>query len=294
MMCAETLTKSGVFHELLGHFPRDTPGDLVMESLSNAALLYMELTLRDRIEASADPQLALFSGSLFIEDGLLSSRDAKFLIGLLWKSRSSIIPLRSEELLPGLTVLMLVLSQLTSVHVPVQQLDPQWLRIQDISLRCYLACLVIPQGIETTKERYILQRINQHIFELFSNLEIWTTYDVWFYVDENDARTVVKIRPGFDNLVPRVLPTSLGFLQKEIDKDLVNPIPEGTRETIRLITRAMFEMIGMFSASTPPPTIEVQDAILEALLQSDLYGIIGRIIMFITRETGRPLSRPFD
>ncbi|CAE6377898.1 unnamed protein product [Rhizoctonia solani] len=312
-------------HPLLDKLPRNTEGDLMMYGLNSATLLRMELAFREHLEELQEPRLESISGPSFIEDGTLSHRDAEFLIELLWKSRSCIIRLRSEYLLSGLTILIIILAQLTATRASqvVQTLDTQWLRIQDISLRCYLGCLILPEAYQAPEERYIHDRINRHIFELSSNLDVSLTYDVWFPNDETDALTIVEMyrnllgpypdtplilscilmrwvyfslrnpkvrRPAFDRLMPRVLPIALEILQKEFDKDLASPITGAIRETIRLVAHNAFQQIGMFITVQPRPTPAVREAIFEGLLQSDLYGVIGRLMMLITRESGKPLN----
>ncbi|KDN44031.1 hypothetical protein RSAG8_05763, partial [Rhizoctonia solani AG-8 WAC10335] len=63
-------------------------------------------------------------------------------------------------------------------------------------------------------------------------------------------------------------------------------MPKDTLNIIRLVTHGTLEQICVFDSRKPTP--EVWDALLEAIFDSGLYEIIGRILMLVTREREEP------
>ncbi|KDN44035.1 hypothetical protein RSAG8_05767, partial [Rhizoctonia solani AG-8 WAC10335] len=166
MVCIGALTKGGTFERVLNELDPNFPWVYLLGVLSDATLFYMQGLLEQHEQNGHNS--TFLSEPLFLDDSAPGPDDAKFLLGLLWNDRDSIIPLRrdsiiplrAQDALPGLPALILVLSQLLG-HMPSHKINPDWLFIQDISLRCYLGCLEDVE--ETDEERYVLQRISRSI-----------------------------------------------------------------------------------------------------------------------------------
>ncbi|CAE6436375.1 unnamed protein product [Rhizoctonia solani] len=295
MVCIGILTKGGIFEGVLDRLNSNLPWVHLLGVLSDATLLYMWGYLE-----KYDQNMVFLNGPLFLDDTALDLDDAKFLLVLLWNDRASIIPLRAQDALPGLPALILVLSQFIGHNPSLEiKINPDWLRIQDISLRCYFGCLEVFE--DTTEERYVIEQINGFTLNLFSKhkVHIMDTYQVWFAVDDDDARRVVEMysnlpepyyprtplllshvvllwvfgllrnpntrRPALDELAASVFKTALALLQLEIDEDLKDLMSEYTRALMIVSTYETIEQIVAFGSSKPKP--EVRDNFLKTLIE---------------------------
>ncbi|CAE6464977.1 unnamed protein product [Rhizoctonia solani] len=318
MVCIGTLTQCGMFDRVLDELDHHMPWTSLLGVLSDATLMYMQAILLKHDHENCGP--AFTEGPLFLEATALDADDAKFLLGLLWKDRAPIILLRTQDALPGLPALILVLSQMIARTPSHRKINPAWLCIQDISLRCYLGCLKDTE--QTDEERYVLHRINQFIVNLFDNqnVSIMDTYEAWLAVDDRDARLVVNTytnltkpgypktplrldfimlrwvfgllrnpqtrRPALDELAPIVFKTALALLHGRIDGEAEELMDRQTRSLIRVFLHDILDQISAFDSSKPRR--EVRDIFWITLIDSDIFGAMGRILVMITRELDKP------
>ncbi|CAE7113464.1 unnamed protein product [Rhizoctonia solani] len=311
MVCIGVLNTLRKFEATLEELSPDMPWVRLLNVLSNATFLCAGELLR-----KYDDSIFL-EGPLFLDDAALSSNDAKFLQDLLWKNRDLIIPLCTQDALPGLPALILVTSQLIGYTLtPADETGHDWLGLMDISLRCYLGCLSGPA--ETGEECHVLRRVTGFAVGRLENpnLVVTGTFDVWLAVDEEDARTITEMysnlpnpespatplnlhyiilrwvfttlsnprRPALEELALGVFKTALAMMQAEIDQESEGLMSKYSRGMLTICTRDVVEHINTFVSNKPKP--EVQRAFFVALIDSNIYGTIGRVLALITREKG--------
>ncbi|KDN46731.1 hypothetical protein RSAG8_04111, partial [Rhizoctonia solani AG-8 WAC10335] len=325
MISLGTVENSKKANAFLTKTPPSTPWTKASEQLSEAAL---ELMFR---AVAAEDMVTLFSIMGFVPvnplvafkgacDNGLTEEDAWFWIDVLWKSRKSIIFLRSKGLLHGLPVLLFVFYHITQYTNDVPTFQRPWLKIQDLVLRCYLS---------TTKDsdRQYLRQISQWIQDLANGPKSPLTLD-YQPVDDDDAREVVRAyntllsppiplslapvmlldisitmfrwvyymltnpqprRPALDELVPSATKAAFERLWLEIDRECDGLMVGARRGYTRMYAMDLIWLLSIYHKRSN--NLPSQDELLKILFNLEIYSLIGRILMFVTWETEPKIRR---
>ncbi|KAG8773476.1 hypothetical protein FRC12_002518 [Ceratobasidium sp. 428] len=155
------------------------------------------------------------NGDAFTQVGGLSYDDIEFLVMTLWKDRRSIIVLESSVMLPGFSVLLFTLCQMTILSKSPSS-TKKWAQLQDMILRFYTVASDI--------ERRVMRELALVLYE--ETLKYELAYD--YTTDEEDARNVVQaytdmFRPASsEELAPIMMLDISNMLSQFVDR-LITP-----------------------------------------------------------------------
>ncbi|QRV90635.1 MYND Zn-finger protein [Ceratobasidium sp. AG-Ba] len=229
--------------------------------------------------------------------GGLSFSDNEFLVTIIWENRRRLVTLLNHGMLPGFPALMFTLCEMT-IMMQIPSKDRKWVQLQDIMLRSYL--------VGTKEERQTLRHVALHI-----NLEIQNhQLLVNTRTDEEDAREVVNsyvnmyhpawnydktlaevvlldianilcqyvnslLTPKLADCMANVARTALERIWLEIDKESNGLLP---------ILRLGFTRRDLWDRV--PPRYERDFSWM--FIEADLMGLLGRVVLMITREGDKP------
>ncbi|KAH7332900.1 hypothetical protein B0J17DRAFT_632171 [Rhizoctonia solani] len=255
------------------------PWELLMGTLGDHALYFMERSLQTHVAASSDESNSTtFTAPLFVEQGTLNRRDAQLLIELMLMFQSENISLR------GYLGCLLDAKQThceRRIYYRINQFIFGLLGFLDVATTHDIWLPVDEDDACTIVKMYsnLLSPYPETPLVLSSIISRWV-----FCLLMNPK----KRQPAFDKLMPNMFTTALGVLQKEIDKESEYAMREDNLDIVRLVTHDTLEQICVFHSNEPDA--KVWDTLLKALFDSDLYGAMGRILTLIMRETGKSLS----
>ncbi|CEL62737.1 hypothetical protein RSOLAG1IB_05094 [Rhizoctonia solani AG-1 IB] len=183
MVCIGVMRQCKQLDKFLNIIKPEAPWQEITKALGLSTLQSMKEALCSGNATNVERLLAMMSqsGRAFTIDGGISYEDAEFLILMLWKARKSLIPLGLAGLLPGLSAMLFVLSQMIVLSKSNIVTRP-WLALQDVIFRCYVG------GI-TLSERELLRHFCVHIESFVLNRYQSISID-HERVDEEDSRTV--------------------------------------------------------------------------------------------------------
>lgn len=319
MACIATLTSADEFDEFMDKLePEMTPRE-VTDKLAQSALEIMTEALYTEDEMNIKELFGSTyssSGNAFMIGGGLSYEDVEYLVEVLWRGRKWLVPLQEAGLLPGLPALLFVLCEMTVFSKKPSHKKP-WNRVQELLLRCYL-------GDTTTPERTLLRQLCR-----FADNEIGL-HDLpedYIPIDLDDARTVVQayvdiFAPPTDpslapivlldisrflfiyvyllltnrqrgmileDMAPDVIRTMLTRLGLEFDRELEGEMSPQKRVVARDFAADVFGYISLLEKRIV--SSEVRKASSQMLFDIDLHGLVGRILLLITRDTGNAPTR---
>ncbi|KAG8706222.1 hypothetical protein FRC11_008409 [Ceratobasidium sp. 423] len=315
MVCVGILTEEGIFDKTLESINPDTPWQTISGCLAQKVMLDV---LKDKPPLESEcilGDVSKYRGAFAMHGGL-SPGDAAFLSHVIWKSRKAIIPLRRQGLLPGLPVLILVLCQMTILSKTQKPVTQPWVRMQDLLMRCYL-------GDMTTDEQIILRwlgmstyrlaieskvkDINEHspVDELDlrviaqAYIELWTpssessgaqnTYldlpmavSGWIY-HLMDVPGQQELRA--EELVPRLIKVGFDLLAHELDVEQHNPQSASQKQFLGVggLIIALLQHISYIVPAIKSPA--VREDFICSLHEFDFYGLVGRGLLLVTRES---------
>ncbi|KAG8719515.1 hypothetical protein FRC08_002642 [Ceratobasidium sp. 394] len=240
--------------------------------------------------------------------GGLSIDDVDFLIMALWNNRRQIITLIEHGMLPGFPALLFTLCEMTMLsRLPGRR--KKWTQLQDVILRAYL--------VGTKDERQIMRHLSIYAHNQIQdhNLVMDTR------TDEEDARTVVRayveifdpiwirdkflaalvlldisnflfqfvdsmITPKMEDCITLVAWGGLERIWLEIDREsdgfMAEPRRGFTRRYAADIFHALSDMQRRLRAR------ENQQAFTGMLMEMDILGLVGRVLLMISREGNNP------
>ncbi|CAE6426488.1 hypothetical protein ACGC1H_005647 [Rhizoctonia solani] len=317
MVCIGAMRQCKRFDNFFNDTKPDAPRQEVTEALAARALDSMITVLCAENAAVVENLLGILSksGHAFVIDGGLSYDDVEFLIKALWKDRKSLVPLRRCGLLPGLPALLFVLSEMTVLsRSPIT--NRPWLALEDVIFRCYL-------GDTSNPEREILRQLCVYIESFVLNRYHSISMD-YEPVDEDDNRKVTEaycavfappmklslaaviqldiatmlFRWALDllgweskgpligeDLVPHIVKGAMARLTLEIDREWSGPMLEKRRAFTNRYAGEVFGYTSLLVINNQIQTGDVQQEVVQMLMEFDFYGLAGRVLMFVTRET---------
>ncbi|CAE6533577.1 unnamed protein product [Rhizoctonia solani] len=317
MVCIGAMRQCKKFDKFLNDTKSEAPRQEVTEALAARALDSMITVLCTENAAVVENLLGILSksGHAFVIDGGLSYEDVEFLIKTLWKDRKSLVPLRRCGLLPGLPAILFVLSEMTVlsrssiIHRP-------WLALEDVIFRCYL-------GDTSNPEREILRQLCIYIESFVLNRYRSIPMD-YQPVDEDDNRKVTEaycavFAPPMElslaaviqldiatmlfrwvldllgweskgpltgeDLVPHIVKGAMARLTLEVDREWSGPMLEKRRAFTNRYAGEVFGYASLLVINKQIPTPSVQQELVQMLTEFDFYGLAGRVLMLVTRET---------
>ncbi|KAG9095041.1 hypothetical protein FS749_011208 [Ceratobasidium sp. UAMH 11750] len=309
-VCIGTLIESKVLDKFLNDLDPDL--DVVEATLALAEVAYDLMTQALLKNDLAYVGLCLGfkppSWDVFQCVGGLSFDDVDFLIMTLWKNRQRLIALIECGMVPGFPALLFTLCQMTMFSKAPGR-TKKWIQFQEIILRAYLA--------GTKDERITMRQLALHAdmqmkeYKLVGNSK----------TDPEDARTVVRAYAGMfrpvwnhdKSLAPTVMLDISNILFQYVSSlltsDLADCIPqvawsgleriwlEFDRESDGLMaaprrgfTRRYAADIFHYLGDLQPnlKTEENEQAFSKILLEIDILGLVGRLLLMISHERRNP------
>ncbi|KAG9079023.1 hypothetical protein FS749_008903 [Ceratobasidium sp. UAMH 11750] len=183
MVCIGTLIETSVLEEFLDSLDPKEDSLQVTHKLAERALERMHdaLTTRNFMEiVTILGCLSAGGGAAFPTLGGLTYDDVGFLIRTFWKDRRAIITIGNRGLLPGLGVLLFVLSEMNAVSPTALRFGESWTQMQELMLRYYL--------VASGSERAILRQLTRFIDQTLLQKGKDTEYPNY----QEDAREVIQ------------------------------------------------------------------------------------------------------
>ncbi|KAJ1303166.1 hypothetical protein OPQ81_011367 [Rhizoctonia solani] len=297
MICIDAMRQCKKFDGFLNGIKPDVPWQEATEALAASTLESMITVLCSENAAVIESLLGIMStkGHAFVIDGGLSYEDVEFLIHTLWKARKSIILLRLSGLLPGLPAMLFVLSEMTILSKS-SIVNRPWLALEDVIFRCYI-------GDTTNPEREILRQLCVYIESFVLNRYHSIPID-YESADEEDPRIVTEAYSTMlfrwvldllgwqskgplkgEDLVPHIIKGAMARLTLEIDREWSGPMLEKRRAFTNRYAGEVFGYASLLVINGQIPTLNVQQALVQMLMEYDFHGLAGRVLMLVTRET---------
>ncbi|KAG8737845.1 hypothetical protein FRC10_007598 [Ceratobasidium sp. 414] len=241
-------------------------------------------------------------GDAFTHVGGLSYEDVEFLLVTLWKDRRSIMVLSDHGMLPGFPALLFTLYEMT-IFSKAPNSAKRWTQLQDIILRFYM--------VATPQERQTMRHLSLAIHSQILRHRLVCD----FTTDEEDARNVVlaycdmfhpllseglapvmmldissvlfqfvdcMLTPNLADCIPKTVWGGLERLWLEFDREKGGLMADKRRGFTRRYASDTFHMIGNMRQRLETP--ENEWAFQCMLLESDILGLVGRVILLISRE----------
>ncbi|KAG8771278.1 hypothetical protein FRC12_003712 [Ceratobasidium sp. 428] len=309
-ICLGTLIESETLDDFLDNLDPALEPYEATEMLAEEAFAQMAETLfkNDLSQVSICLGCMPPKGDAFTHVGGLSYEDAEFLVLTLWKDRRSIIGLTDHGMLPGFPALLFTLSYMTIFSRASPQPTKNWTELKDIVLRFY----IVATEEERKTMRQIVLSIHHNAISRYKLVGNYTT-------DEEDAREVVQaytdiFRPLFDeglapmmmldisnmlfqsvdsmltpnlaDCIPKVAWGGLERLWLEFDREKDGFMAAPQRGSTRRYASDIFCMVSEMRPQLKTP--ENEKAFDVMFLESDTLGLIGRVILLLSREGRNP------
>ncbi|KAG8699094.1 hypothetical protein FRC09_006843 [Ceratobasidium sp. 395] len=298
MVCIGTLIECKMLDDFLSSFDPSLNSLDVSWILAEEALEQMTRALLNNGPTQTSICLGCTppNGDAFTHVGGLSYDDVEFLVMTLWKDRRSIIVLGDYMMLPGFSALLFTLCQMT-IFSKAPNSTKKWAQLQDMILRFYT--------VASNIERQVMRELALVLHKEMMKHEL--VYD--HTTDEEDARNVVQaynnmfrssssdelapiMRLDISNLLSR-------FVSRMITPNLVDCISMvAWSELERLWLEFDQERNGFMAAywhgftrrNMRPRlnTLENEKEFASMLLESDVLGLVGRVILLLSREESQP------
>ncbi|KAG9076450.1 hypothetical protein FRC06_009500, partial [Ceratobasidium sp. 370] len=241
-------------------------------------------------------------GDAFTHVGGLSYEDVEFLLTVLWKDRRSIMVLSDHGMLPGFPALLFTLCEMT-IFSKAPNSTKKWTQLQDIILRFYI--------VATSEERQTMRQLSLFIHGQILRHKLVRD----FTTDEEDARDVVRayiemfhpllneglvpvmmldisnilfqfvdcmLTPNLADCIPDVAWGGLERLWLEFDREKDSFMADNRRGFTRRYASDIFHIMGNMRHRLE--TTENEQAFASMLLKSDVLGLVGRVILLLSRE----------
>ncbi|EUC63253.1 Zf-MYND domain protein, putative, partial [Rhizoctonia solani AG-3 Rhs1AP] len=268
------LHKGGIFEHYYGflcirHLIRmsEAPRQEVTEALAARALDSMITVLCTENAAVVENLLGILSksGHAFVIDGGLSYEDVEFLIKTLWKDRKS---LRDDCLIQELHLCIyiesFVLNRYRSIPMDYQPVD------EDDNRKVTEAyCAVFAPPMELSLAAVIQLDIATMLFRWVLDLLGWES----------------KGPLTGEDLVPHIVKGAMARLTLEVDREWSGPMLEKRRAFTNRYAGEVFGYASLLVINKQIPTPSVQQELVQMLTEFDFYGLAGRVLMLVTRET---------
>ncbi|CAE6447851.1 unnamed protein product [Rhizoctonia solani] len=318
MVCIGILSENSSLEGFLKKLNPDMSRNEVTELLSSMALNVVHQAMATNSSDTITDLLGFqsFGGAAFVDNGGLRQEDARFLVHLLWKSRKSIILLKSKQLLPGLPTLLFVLSEMTKRLTDIR--DSQKVQLQDLTIRSYLVNASDP-------DREILSRIAMWIHnslhppgrpgsnvrpdyvpvddddgtivaQAYINLStppidqtLGASTDMFIGISMVLFRWIFTVltkpeprRPSLDELIPVTMNIALERLRVEIDRESSGPMTETMRTLTWYYSADICRQIRWFHENTRTPN--VREALVTMLYNAEFHDLLGRYLTIVFRS----------
>ncbi|KAB5590984.1 Zf-MYND domain-containing protein [Ceratobasidium theobromae] len=286
MVCIGVMTQNGTFEDFLRAMDKQMPWQAVTGALSKGSLdILTDALATENLMNVAELIGCAWSarGNAFEVNGGLSYQNVAFLVEVLYKARAAIIPLRKAGLLPGLPGLLFVLHQMTIFglgkmppNFAYGQIMQQGLADDEFSpcdesdarvaIEAYIE-LLSPPELNLNLAPVMLLDISAILFR-------W----VFGILTSMGRRRVLH-----EELVPDVIKAGLARLWLEIDREWDGPMQAPRRGFTRNYAAHLFERMRILEGRIGTP--KVRAAFTQMLVDVNLHSLVGRVLMFVTRET---------
>ncbi|KAF8749522.1 hypothetical protein RHS01_09997 [Rhizoctonia solani] len=316
MVCIGTLKQNKMLDPFLEELKPSMERVTVADRLAEKALGCMSKALYTEDLSNVADALGCSkkTGAAFVLEGGLGFRDVRFLVDVVWKSRKAIIPLRRDEILPGLPALFpsfYVCYRISSAIL--ERPTRPWGKLQDILLRCYLGDTSLP-------ERAILRQLAIFLHHRIQEYKIPEDY---VPVDQEDFCAIAgawsdMLTPPLDLalapvmlldvsiiffqwifrlmanprgnegtlvaewLAPAIMAGGFERLRLEIDRERDGPMALPRRGFTRNYAAELFGHSSVIGKSIQSSA--VKDKFVQTLYELDFHELAGRVLLLVTRE----------
>ncbi|KAF8716570.1 hypothetical protein RHS02_09900, partial [Rhizoctonia solani] len=316
MVCIGTLKQNKMLDPFLEELKPSMERVTVADRLAEKALGCMSKALYTEDLSNVADALGCSkkTGTAFVLEGGLGFRDVRFLVDVVWKSRKAIIPLRRDEILPGLPALFpsfYVCYRISSAIL--ERPTRPWGKLQDILLRCYLGDTSLP-------ERAILRQLAIFLHHRIQEYKIPEDY---VPVDQEDFCAIAgawsdMLTPPLDLalapvmlldvsiilfrwifrlmanprenegtlvaewLAPAIMAGGFERLRLEIDRERDGPMALPRRGFTRNYAAELFGHSSVIGKSIQSSA--VKDKFVQTLYELDFHELAGRVLLLVTRE----------
>ncbi|QRV92207.1 MYND Zn-finger protein [Ceratobasidium sp. AG-Ba] len=242
------------------------------------------------------------SGNALPSVGDFKYEDACFLVNLLWRDRFAFFTLCERRMLPGLSALLFALYGIMTLSEINEPAKP-WSQLQELFLRAYLTAtfqdqhilawitintsiLMKDHGIQnaTISDDTDARKLVDAYARSISTLEFSRGTISWYMLRTSTVLfywIADMLRYNLLDLVPITVRTGLERLWREFDQDAEYHVYGDMGDHFRMYSTSVFRMM--------ENVLRVLDAkhqgmLAKTMLDVDVYGLIGRILMMITRE----------
>ncbi|KDN40455.1 hypothetical protein RSAG8_08075, partial [Rhizoctonia solani AG-8 WAC10335] len=320
MVCIGVLSENSSLEGFSRKLNPLMPWNKVMELLSSIALSLMRQAMATKNPDSITNLLGFqpSSGAVFVGDVGLRQEDAHFLVHLLWKSRKSMVLLRSKFLLPGLPALLFVLSEMTKRLKSIPESQKPWVQLQDLTIRCCLVSasepdrgilcqiamwihnLLHPPGRPGSNVRPNYTPVDDddgltvaqayiNLMSLPTDQSLNTSMDMFIGISMVLFRWLFTVltkpeprSPVLDEVIPDAMNVALERLRVEIDRETNGPMPQTMRTLTWYYAADICRQIRWFHENTQ--TRSVREALVTMLYNAEFHDLLGRYLTIVFRS----------
>ncbi|KAG9108152.1 hypothetical protein FRC07_008514, partial [Ceratobasidium sp. 392] len=309
-ICIGTLIESKVFEAFLNDLDPDMDAVEATDALAQVAFDLMTQALMKNDLAYVGLCLGFKppSWDVFQCVGGLSFDDVDFLITTIWKNRQRLVALIQHGMLVGFPALLFTLCQMT-LFSKAPESTKKWAQLQEIILRCYL--VGVREEQITLRQLALSADLHMTKHDLVGNSK----------TDPEDAHVIIRaytrvLRPLWDhnNSVASILPLDISnilfrYVDSLLTSELADCIPEVARVGLERIWLELDRETDGFMAAPRRgftrhyasdifhylgdiqqrlQTRKNELAFSNMLVEIDILGLVGRLLLMISREGSNP------
>ncbi|KAG8758997.1 hypothetical protein FRC12_009869 [Ceratobasidium sp. 428] len=306
VICIGTLIEAGVLEDFLNDLdPKLHPVEVAGDLDSTAFDLMTQALLKGDISyIGLGLGLKPPNWDAFPCVGGLSFDDVEFLIMILWNNRRQLITLIEHGMVPGFPALLYTLCEMTMLSKSPGS-TKKWTQLQDILLRAYM--------VGTKEERETMRQLSLYAHHQIQDHNLVGDTRT----DEEDACTVMRayvemfdpvwnhtqdlaptmlldiayilfqfvdtlLTPNLEEWIPKVARGALQRVWLEIDRESNGFMAAPRRGFTRRYAADIFHSLSDMQQRLR--TRKDQQAFSTMLMEIDIVGLVGRVLLMISRE----------